>query len=370
MTRHARASGRTSNVAVRVRMPQAALCEPGRSGSMLVGFTSHWDQPASSTCHPARTSPADDVLVHSIGALREQHARTNRTVELRLQSPRAGSVGISILFRHPLRPGSPPGLRRVGEAGKDEVVEEAEGRLRRTHPQRHRGSNAGCRRRGACRMITPQAGADDSSGLHRMAGHRVRRNGTLFVGLLQPGHLVDGGRRRRSRNGARLRGTTRKADGGGLLFQGSNAGVIPGMVLSKPRRWWGPLALGPAATTDRWWWRSPRRIVSPGRCEARRMDLRFAPVVGIDGVDSLLLDIRGCERWMAARGGRRGCSIASGIVPSQGFDAQVAIADTVPAARAWCRHARGKGLGDRVLRPDTASHPSTDCRSKGSAWIP
>ena len=131
-------------------------------------------------------------------------------------------------------------------------------------------------------------------------------------------------------------------------------GVIPGMVLSEAQALVGAVEATPAGST------AGRVVVaksSPDRVARalRRLgewSLRFAPVVGIDGVDGLLLDIRGCERWMAARGGEPGLlDRIEAAFRRRGFGVRVAIADTVPAARAWCRHARGKGLEDPRILP-------------------
>ena len=218
----------------RVRMPQAAcMPEPGRSGSMLAGFTSDWDRPASSTMPPDEdVLPADGVLVHPIGALREQHARDES--DERVPAPVASSresLDLDPSSMPSLRPGSPPGLRRVGEAGKEDRGVEG-GVERDVSVGRVRGVIADRMpdARSEARLPddhAPDGGADDSS---RPASNG-RASGfdgdTLFVGLLQPDASARSGRRRRSRNGARLRGATRKADGGGLLFQGSDAGGDP-----------------------------------------------------------------------------------------------------------------------------------------------
>ena len=217
----------------RVRMPQAAcMPEPGRSGSMLAGFTSHWDRPASSSMPPDEdVLPADDVLVHSIGALREQHAPDES--DERVPAPVASSrepLDLDPSSMPSLRPGSPPGLRRVGEAGKEDrgveggVEGEAEGgvsvgRVRGVIADRMPDARPEAR---LPDDHAPGGGADDSSRPASNGRASGFDGGTLFVGLLQPGASARSGRRRRSRNGARLRGTTRKADGGGLLFQGSD----------------------------------------------------------------------------------------------------------------------------------------------------
>ncbi len=102
---------------------------------------------------------------------------------------------------------------------------------------------------------------------------------------------------------------------------------------------------------------------SPGR-DAAALErlaigcLRFAPIAAVDGVvgevadrrHRILLDIRGCERWLS----RAGCE--SGLIDrieasfrSAGFSPRTAMADGVVAARAWA--------GWRPTHHRPAEHP-------------
>lgn len=71
----------------------------------------------------------------------------------------------------------------------------------------------------------------------------------------------------------------------------------------------------------------------------RRLGVRclaWTPIVAIDGERRILLDIRGCERWLARRGGEPGLlDRIDSVLARLGMTARLAIADTVVAARAW-----------------------------------
>ena len=64
--------------------------------------------------------------------------------------------------------------------------------------------------------------------------------------------------------------------------------------------------------------------------------LRFAPIAAVDGDHGILLDIRGCDRWLSSRGGESGLlDRIETTFRRAGFAVRTAIADTVVAARAW-----------------------------------
>lgn len=64
--------------------------------------------------------------------------------------------------------------------------------------------------------------------------------------------------------------------------------------------------------------------------------LRFAPLAAVDGASGILLDIRGCERWLAPQGGESALlDRIERMFHRTGIGVRTAIADTVIAARAW-----------------------------------
>ncbi|MAD78043.1 MAG: hypothetical protein CMJ51_01560 [Planctomycetaceae bacterium] len=117
-------------------------------------------------------------------------------------------------------------------------------------------------------------------------------------------------------------------------FQGRRLGVRAGMVVAEARALVGerPLLLARG---------SARRVAAALKRLAER-SLRFAPTASIDGADGIILDIRGCERWLAGRGGETGLLDRIGrVFRGAGFEISTAIADTPIVARGWCRHRPG-----------------------------
>ena len=122
-------------------------------------------------------------------------------------------------------------------------------------------------------------------------------------------------------------------------FQGRSLGVRAGMAVAEARALIGgrPLILGRA---------SARRVAAALKKLAER-SLRFAPIASVDGLDGIILNIRGCERWLAGRGGETG--LLDGIrrvFHRAGFFISTAIADTVVVARGWSRHRPGIEFDD------------------------
>ena len=83
---------------------------------------------------------------------------------------------------------------------------------------------------------------------------------------------------------------------------------------------------------------SPDRAARSLRWLAERC-LRLAPIAAVDGADGIVLDLRGCRRWLATRGGESGLlDRLEHAFARAGFTTVSAIADTVVMAKAWCRH--------------------------------
>lgn len=114
------------------------------------------------------------------------------------------------------------------------------------------------------------------------------------------------------------------------------AGVIPGMGVAEARALLGDGRLVSRLSCPDRAARSLRRLAE--RC------LRLAPIAAVDGPDGIVLDLRGCERWLATRGGEPGLldRLERGFAKA-GFAVGTAIADTVVMARAWCRHGSSGG---------------------------
>ncbi|MFM1832991.1 MAG: hypothetical protein RLZZ461_1307 [Planctomycetota bacterium] len=107
--------------------------------------------------------------------------------------------------------------------------------------------------------------------------------------------------------------------------------------------------------------------------------LRFAPIVALDGAvfgaadhargdhadppHRILLDIRGCERWLIRMGGESGLlDRIEGAFRSAGFGVRTAIADGVVSARAWAGWRPGLDDLGRVGRHDHRVLP------RGAGW--
>ena len=107
--------------------------------------------------------------------------------------------------------------------------------------------------------------------------------------------------------------------------------------------------------------------------------LRFAPIVALDGAlfgaadhargdhadppNRILLDIRGCERWLVRMGGESGLlDRIEATFRSAGFGVRTAIADGVVSARAWAGWRPGLDDLGRVGRHDHRVLP------RGAGW--
>ncbi|MAD18761.1 MAG: hypothetical protein CMJ52_00855 [Planctomycetaceae bacterium] len=105
---------------------------------------------------------------------------------------------------------------------------------------------------------------------------------------------------------------------------------------------------------------TPRRDLADLRRLAAAC-LRFAPITAVDGSDGILLDLSGCHRILARRGGESGLlDRIERCFGRHGFTVSLAAADTAPAARAWA------GYRD-AWRPDRGGHATPGVRIAGPA---
>ncbi|MCP4835887.1 MAG: DNA polymerase Y family protein [Phycisphaera sp.] len=139
----------------------------------------------------------------------------------------------------------------------------------------------------------------------------------------------------------------------------NECGVLPGMDVAEAEALLSnsPWSTGNDESMSPLVVRADPRRAATGLRRIAEWCLRFSPISSVDGEDGIVLDIRGCERWLMAGGGESAfLDRIEKALAIRGFATRTAIADTVITARAWSRHRPGP------KQPDERSGTGGDAR--------
>lgn len=199
----------------------------------------------------------------------------------------------------------------------------------------------------ACRMSTPRnLESRTRAGLHQMDARRTdpsecfsRRSASLLAGGDSRVVIVF-----EERHGRRV-----VVDRCSIA---NECGVLPGMDVTEAEALLSnsPWNTGNDESTSALVVRADPERAGTGLRRIAEWCLRFSPIASVDGEDGIVLDIRGCERWLLTGGGESSfLDRIEKALATRGFATRTAIADTVITARAWGRHRLEPKSGDERI---------------------